>query len=304
MMKLVGISLCVLALAASGAAAQTMLANFESGNPFSGGTVVADPDNAANHVLQVTSGTVTLNLAAPLAAGEKISMRVYDQGKSARDNADHTGPDMDGLGASEPTIWGWNLGVAGTYNWGVALANRKNVPANAGYIWAGATYAGWPKTANNIWTYAWFNGPRQVDALSIIGTGTIANPQIPGDGKWSTWVFTFNADGSITLRSEGQGKEKTSPAVETTITQVFAASYSTDLGGVWIDDVQLVAGIAPCNPGDADADGDVDLDDFVLLKNNFGTTTGATCAMGDFDADGDVDLDDFVLLKNNFGATY
>jgi hypothetical protein len=46
----------------------------------------------------------------------------------------------------------------------------------------------------------------------------------------------------------------------------------------------------------------VDLDDFVILKTNFGTTTGATREMGDFDADGDVDLDDFVLQKNNFGA--
>ncbi|NLF29574.1 MAG: hypothetical protein GX591_01660 [Planctomycetes bacterium] len=65
------------------------------------------------------------------------------------------------------------------------------------------------------------------------------------------------------------------------------------------------AGTGPvCNPGDADDDGDVDLDDFVLLKNNFGIPSGATCAMGDFDGDGDVDLDDFVLLKNNFGATY
>jgi len=53
-------------------------------------------------------------------------------------------------------------------------------------------------------------------------------------------------------------------------------------------------------PGDADCDGDVDLDDFVLLKQNFGTTTGATWGMGDFDGNGTVDLDDFVLLKQNF----
>ena len=57
-------------------------------------------------------------------------------------------------------------------------------------------------------------------------------------------------------------------------------------------------------PGDADGDGDVDLDDFVILKTSFGTTTGATWGMGDFDGDGDVDLDDFVILKTNFGATY
>ncbi|MFW6145885.1 MAG: hypothetical protein ACOC7R_00970 [Planctomycetota bacterium] len=56
-------------------------------------------------------------------------------------------------------------------------------------------------------------------------------------------------------------------------------------------------------PGDADGDGDVDLDDFVILKTNFGCAANATWAMGDFDGDGDVDLDDFVLLKANFGIT-
>ena len=54
-------------------------------------------------------------------------------------------------------------------------------------------------------------------------------------------------------------------------------------------------------PGDADTDGDVDLDDFVLLKQNFGAGD-ATWGQGDFDGDVDVDLDDFVLLKQNFGA--
>ncbi|MFW6155490.1 MAG: right-handed parallel beta-helix repeat-containing protein [Planctomycetota bacterium] len=56
-------------------------------------------------------------------------------------------------------------------------------------------------------------------------------------------------------------------------------------------------------PGDADGDGDVDLDDFVLLKQNFGMPAGATAADGDFDGDGDVDLDDFVILKQHFGET-
>ena len=57
---------------------------------------------------------------------------------------------------------------------------------------------------------------------------------------------------------------------------------------------------APDIPGDADRDGDVDTDDFAILKRNFGTPTRATRAMGDFDGDGDVDLDDFALLKLNF----
>jgi len=53
--------------------------------------------------------------------------------------------------------------------------------------------------------------------------------------------------------------------------------------------------------GDADLDGDVDLDDFAILKINFGVGSG--WAQGDFDVDGDVDLDDFAILKTNFGAS-
>jgi MYXO-CTERM domain-containing protein len=75
-----------------------------------------------------------------------------------------------------------------------------------------------------------------------------------------------------------------------------------------IDGYQLLAmnaadfaAASPFQPGDADGDGDVDLDDFVLLKQNFGRT-GATVGEGDFDGDSDVDLDDFVILKQNFGA--
>ncbi|NLF29829.1 MAG: hypothetical protein GX591_02940, partial [Planctomycetes bacterium] len=76
-MRLAGISLCVLALVASGALAQTMLADFESGNPFSGGTVVADPENAANHCLYVEGVNLVMDLAAPLTAGEAIAIKVY-----------------------------------------------------------------------------------------------------------------------------------------------------------------------------------------------------------------------------------
>jgi hypothetical protein len=53
-------------------------------------------------------------------------------------------------------------------------------------------------------------------------------------------------------------------------------------------------------PGDADFDGDVDLDDFARLKAHFGSV-GATAAEGDFSGDGRIDLNDFALLKSNFG---
>ncbi|MFW6146390.1 MAG: lamin tail domain-containing protein [Planctomycetota bacterium] len=62
-------------------------------------------------------------------------------------------------------------------------------------------------------------------------------------------------------------------------------------------------GVGPTgSSADFDADGDVDLDDFVILKTHFGRTGDATPATGDADGDRDVDLDDFVVFKQAFGA--
>lgn len=52
-------------------------------------------------------------------------------------------------------------------------------------------------------------------------------------------------------------------------------------------------------PGDADYDGDVDLVDFNLLKENFGRE--AENLAGDLNVDGAVDLSDFLILQENFG---
>ncbi|NLF31497.1 MAG: hypothetical protein GX591_11510 [Planctomycetes bacterium] len=70
----------------------------------------------------------------------------------------------------------------------------------------------------------------------------------------------------------------------------------------WSMFVRIAESLLPRLPGDADEDGDVDLDDFVILKRNFGIASGATWGQGDFDGNGSVTLTDFSILKNNFGA--
>ncbi|MFW6155572.1 MAG: glucuronylhydrolase [Planctomycetota bacterium] len=86
----------------------------------------------------------------------------------------------------------------------------------------------------------------------------------------------------------------------------YNGDVGVDAGLTWGDAYFLEALLryeslmASLDGGDADRDGDVDLDDFVILKQHFGAAGGWTD--GDFDGDGDVDLDDFVILKQHFGA--
>ncbi len=126
-------------------------------------------------------------------------------------------------------------------------------------------------------------------------------------GQW--WAFRGTAGYQGSVENLKFFADPYPPAPATPVeTQTYIESIAVN-NSAWVTDRPTENDGTPwnlsaCNPGDADGDGDVDLDDFVILKNNFGTAAGATCAEGDFDGDGDVDLDDFVLLKNNFGATY
>lgn len=58
-------------------------------------------------------------------------------------------------------------------------------------------------------------------------------------------------------------------------------------------------------PGDADADGDVDFDDLLVLVRNYGSS-GRTFAEGNFNYDpqGGVDFDDLLLLAQRYGSDF
>ena len=55
--------------------------------------------------------------------------------------------------------------------------------------------------------------------------------------------------------------------------------------------------------GDVNLDGKVDAADYITLKRNFGTLSGANWRLGDLDGDADVDRIDLQLLRANLGAT-
>lgn len=116
-------------------------------------------------------------------------------------------------------------------------------------------------------------------------------------GSGSIWSFRWDgnqlldfAERTDELRAEGRR-----------ITQI--ASFAEDSDGTMY--VVSLAGsvyriLAVPAEGDIDADGDVDIEDFNLLKDGFGV--GTTLADGDVNGDMQVDLQDFSLLKSRFGT--
>ena len=56
-------------------------------------------------------------------------------------------------------------------------------------------------------------------------------------------------------------------------------------------------------PGDANRDGQVDVNDLTIVLTNFGQTSGMAWSQGDFTGDGTVDIDNLTIVLNNFGQT-
>ena len=87
---------------------------------------------------------------------------------------------------------------------------------------------------------------------------------------------------------------------------LYAGGRFSEAGGVASRSIAKWQGCpditpAPC-PGDINADGVVNLDDFIILAGNFGSGPGMTPPQGDLNGDGFVDLDDFIILAGNFGT--
>jgi hypothetical protein len=91
---------------------------------------------------------------------------------------------------------------------------------------------------------------------------------------------------------------------ERTMQQLFISNQpngSTDVTTYW-DNVSLTVGrVTPSIIGDADLDGDVDLNDLASLAAAYGANQGAPWTKGNFDADMDVDLSDLAALAGNYG---
>ena len=134
-------------------------------------------------------------------------------------------------------------------------------------------------------------GSERIGVLLRVGLPILLLAAVPAGGgytlEWSTidtGGATFSSGGTYTLAATiGQPDAG----------ELSGGAYSLT-GGFWFGYL----------PGDCDADGDTDLDDFVLfagcLRGPGGGLAHVDCGCFDYDDSGDIDLLDFAEFQDRF----
>ncbi|MFW6154854.1 MAG: hypothetical protein ACOC95_06515 [Planctomycetota bacterium] len=219
--------------------------------------------------------------------------------------------------------------IEAAYGVGAGLVNKSSLGSDGGYgvEWGDtqdqnvATIASpdWDLEIGNLIPYTGWAGDQSWWSPSWYG------PYFGMDGRpagWFHWEIVYETSGQVEVnllesptgatnsesREGGNAFDGTVPGGVSHLclyggrTMIEGLEPEQWYGDGIFDDVTWTPlDTGPALQADFDGDGDVDLDDFVILKTNFGV--GTTHAEGDADGDGDVDLDDFVILKNEFGST-
>ncbi|NLF30471.1 MAG: hypothetical protein GX591_06245 [Planctomycetes bacterium] len=141
---------------------------------------------------------------------------------------------------------------------------------------------------------------------TTIGEGLLAGtirPEWLGMPLMEAWMWgVMHADAFLIAECHFSAEATLQPGASFPLGAPFSQGTPADLTFLYVRAGYLGSWeglvIRDAKGGDADLDGDVDLDDFVIVKDNFGT--GSSWSEGDFDGDGDVDLDDFSILKLNY----
>ena len=147
---------------------------------------------------------------------------------------------------------------------------------------------------------AGFNGLGGDSAAFPLGNGT-GNGWEVGGGSNAGLLAEGRFSGVSTLSAGVAGLSLGTGYDESSLAEDLVFTWTNSDGDVYDARVEYV-GVAPIAlPGDANADGKVDLLDLDILGGNFGLTP-ADLSDGDFNDDDVVDLLDLDILGANFGA--
>jgi autotransporter-associated beta strand protein len=305
--------------------AKPQLRNISGSNTLTG-TVVNDRPDTSGFCMISSDGT---------AVGDLLTIS-GDVRRTSLDGNGHS--DLWLMGAGNGAITG-NITQDGTNNvwtevrktgagmWTLSGANNNytgTTTVEEGILSLGSTGALTNTSTIDIKT----NGTLDVSGQSGFTVGAAVSQTIKGDGTvlgnvaiaaGSTFAVDYNgslidsltisgafdiANATIDFNNLG---DALTPGVHVIATYGFLAGMEfasvIDKPNGFVIDYDFmgnqIALVAP-SPGDFNADGNVDGDDFSVWQMNFPTASGAGLAQGDADGDGDVDGADFVAWQTNF----
>jgi hypothetical protein len=280
------------------------------------GAALGAAEDAAAGIVVHTSGE-TVGAGVVTSPGWQLQTLYFDfySGKTLTspilDTWVQENPETDGHGIPTTQMLpeGFQFGLArvGPIDALFGLA-PQNVEAKNHQAMIRTMKSGWTNPDNGIY-YSWtLLKPLKLAAGAAIGDNPAFRPAPAREGATGLNMQTLAANGDWNSPQAGYLGLKFSPNngvdfnygwaevsvnTDSTIT-LHRFAYNTTLNQL------ILAGQVGGEAGDVNQDGKVDLDDFGILKSNFGT--GTTPAQGDVNNDGKVDLSDFGILKGNFGA--
>ena len=135
-----------------------------------------------------------------------------------------------------------------------------------------------------------YNVPTNIAMLSNYSLGTMNTLFAVYSSGTSATVGSLTWTKTTTLSGHNAGDAWTSGGYD-------YVQFDSNGGGVETQPLVVQ------NPGDANGDGRVDINDLTIVLTNYGQT-GMVWSQGDFNADSKVDINDLTIVLTNYGKTF
>lgn len=236
-------------LSASLTFGQTVVEDFQSftaGDTFGNGTIIEDPTDSSNLVLQLAPSASQVFDVSGFAEIEQVTFDIYDFGE------------IIGSGSRQNARYGLSTaGSGGGDNFFVWSTDRPGVD-NAGYVASNST-----SKTGSVFTYEFLsNRPVTFENDGVGGDFEAGDAAADnGVGQWVNWTFDLALDGSVALSGSGGslnhsesfeatgGSGITNPITQSNLTHIWARGGPTTTEGVLIDNITVTAIPEPATLG-------------------------------------------------------